>query len=371
MLKNNNLSSTRSSSRKNRMVSMHSITALITCAGGVISPSHIQSLRSNPENRQIKIIGTDMHVPCIGQCLSDKFYQVPPGDSPNYLEKMIDICSKESVDVLFPASHEEAIVLSKNRELFKKNGTVVAISKYNVLEKAFNKKQAYQTLMNNNLPCPDFRVVSSLKEFEAASNSLGIGEKKIVMKPILSRGGRGTRILTTEKLANHLLNDKPGYLEANYSEILNMLSTLDENNFPELILMEYLPGTIFSVDFLAKNGKALMIVPKVRVCGSASQTIVGRVKRDPLLEDTIGKICRVFGFDYTINIELGCNDAGVPLPFDFNPRVAASVAFCAAAGANILYYALKLALNEEVPEVTVKDNVLMMRYFKEQYLNLE
>ena len=350
---------------------MESVNVLITCTGGVISPSHIHSLRSNPDNRALKIIGTDINAPCIGQCLADKFYQVPSGDSPGYLDKILDICLKEEVDVVFPASHEEALVLAKNSDAFKKNGTVVAISKYDVLERAFNKKYAYQTLKENSLPGPEFRVVKNLDEFEAASLALGVGEKKIVMKPVISRGGRGARILTTESLAGHLLNEKPGYLEASYNETLNALSTLQENRFPELLLMEYLPGTIYSVDFLAKNGKALITVPKIRVYGNASQTIIGKVKRDPALEAQIDKISEVFGFDYNINIELGCNDAGELLPFDFNPRVAASVAFCSAAGANLLYYALKLALNEELPEVAVKDSVMMLRYFNEHYLNLE
>jgi carbamoyl-phosphate synthase large subunit len=350
---------------------MGPVNVLITCTGGVISPSHIHSLRSNPDNRVLKIIGTDINAPCIGQCIVDKFYQVPPGDSSEYLDKIIDICLKESVDVVFPASHEEALVLAKNSEALKKNGTVVAISKYDVLERAFNKKYAYQTLKENNLPCPEFRVVKNVDEFEAASRALGVKKKKIVMKPVISRGGRGARILTTESLASHLLNEKPGYLEASYSETVNALRTLEESHFPELLLMEYLPGTIYSVDFLAKQGKALITVPKIRVYGNASQTIIGKVKKDPVLEAQVDKISKVFGFDYTVNIEFGCNASGEPLPFDFNPRVAASVAFCSAAGANLLYYALKLALNEGLPEVSVKDNVMMLRYFNEHYLNLE
>jgi hypothetical protein len=64
---------------------------------------------------------------------------------------------------------------------------------------------------------------------------------------------------------------------------------------------------------------------------------------------------------------MACNSDGVPLPFDFNPRIAASVAFCTAAGANLIYYALKMALGENIPRVQVKDNVMMLRYFQEHY----
>jgi predicted ATP-grasp superfamily ATP-dependent carboligase len=132
--------------------------------------------------------------------------------------------------------------------------------------------------------------------------------------------------------------------------------------------MEYLPGKIYSVDFLAKNGKALIIVPKIRIYGNPSQTIVGAVEKNDYINQQIEKLSQLFGFDYTVNIELACNADGLPLPFDLNPRIAAYTAFCSAAGANLIYYALKLALGEEVPKVEVKDNVIMIRYYKEQYL---
>jgi carbamoyl-phosphate synthase large subunit len=219
------------------------------------------------------------------------------------------------------------------------------------------------------LPCPEFRVVKNLGAFEDAAAELGIDKRKLVMKPVLTRGGRGARILTKERLHPSLLNQKPGYLETNYDEIVRTLSEFEEDNFPELLLMEYLPGTIYSVDFLAKDGKALIIVPKVRVFGTASQTLIGMVKRDSVVEETIQRTSQVFGFDYNINIEMAGNVNGVPLPFDFNARVAASVAFCTAAGANLIYYALKMALGEKVPTVKVKDKVMMIRYFKELYVS--
>jgi carbamoyl-phosphate synthase large subunit len=347
---------------------MDSVTVLLTCVGGVISPSQIDSLRSNPEGRPLKIVGTDMTVPCIGQHLVDKFYQVPYGDTQAYAERLADICRRESVDVVFPASHEEAMALVKAKPVFDDLGVKLAVSKREVLELAFDKRRAYQKLVDSGLPCPSFRFVKNIREFEDAAAELGIGEKKVVMKPILTRGGRGARILTKESMAGCLLNQKPGYLEANYDEMVRTLSQLEETAFPELVLTEYLPGKILSVDFLARDGKALIIVPKVRIFGNASQTIIGMVKRDKCVEDSIARISEVFGFDYNVNIEMGCNEAGVPLPFDFNPRIAASVAFCSAAGANLIYYALKMALGEDVPKVEVKDRVMMLRYFKEFYL---
>jgi len=343
-------------------------TALITCVGGVISQSQIDSLRQNPEKRSIKIVGTDMVTPCVGQIFSDKFYKVPSGNSLDYVKTLVDICVKENVNVVFPASHEEAMALMKENETFENIDVKIACSKSDVLETSFNKDKAYQKLKNSGLPYPEYKTIKSIGEFEEAAAMLGIDHKKVVMKPVLTRGGRGARILTKESTVKKLLYEKPGYLEANYNEMLRTLSSLKGSDFPELILMEYLPGTIYSVDFLAKDGKALIIVPKIRMVGNPSQTLVGRVKRDPIVEESIKNISSVFGFDYNINIEMKCNEQGIPLPFDFNPRIAASVAFCSAAGANLIYYAFKMALGEEIPEVTVKDGVMMLRYYEEVYI---
>lgn len=282
---------------------------------------------------------------------------------------MFDICSKELVDVVFPASHEEALALTKRRNFFEGSGIKIATSKYDVLEEAYDKKKAYMKLARNGLPCPEFYSVKNIKEFEDAAAKLGIERKKIVMKPSLARGGRGTRILTKENTVKYLLDCKPGFLEANYDETLRALRTISSEDFPEIILMEYLPGTLYSIDFLAKGGEPLAIIPKMRIVGNPSQTLVGKVIRDESIEKSIREISRLFRFDYNVNIEMGCNEEGVALPYDINPRIASSTGFCTAAGANLIYYALKMALGEDIPKIEFKDNVMMLRYFEEFYVS--
>jgi carbamoyl-phosphate synthase large subunit len=261
-------------------------------------------LRDNPDGRPIRVVATDATVPCVVQHLADKFYQVPFGSSPDYVERLLDICRRESVAVVFPASHEEALVLAKNRELFEAAGTVIAVSKLPVLELDCNKKFAYQKLKDAGLPCPEFYAVKTFAEFEDAASKLGIDGRKVVMKTLVSRGGRGTRVLTKESTVGLFLNEKPGFLEQNYEVVCQMLRGLDNAHFPELVLMEYLPGTIVSVDFLAKEGRALIVVPKIRIFGNASQTLVGVVHRDPVVEASIARMSEAFGFDYNVNIEM-------------------------------------------------------------------
>jgi hypothetical protein len=146
--------------------------------------------------------------------------------------------------------------------------------------------------------------VKTFGEFEEAVSKLDIDSRKVVMKTLVFRGGRGTRFLTKESIVGLLLNEKPGFRVQNYGVVCQMLRSLDEAHFTELVLMEYSLGTIVNADFLAKGGRALIVAPKIRVFGNASQTLVGRVPCDPVVEESIARIFEAFGFDYNANIEM-------------------------------------------------------------------
>jgi carbamoyl-phosphate synthase large subunit len=77
--------------------------------------------------------------------------------------------------------------------------------------------------------------------------------------------------------------------------------------------------------------------------------------------------CNVFDFSFMQNYEMKLNERGQPLIYDINPRGGASVALCAAAGVNIPYYAVKMAIGETVPRVDIKDRVKMIRFYDEYY----
>ena len=65
-----------------------------------------------------KVIVTDMSdlAPAIYD--ADKFYLVPKIDSPNYIDKLLEICKKEKIDCLFALIDPELSLISKNTEKF-------------------------------------------------------------------------------------------------------------------------------------------------------------------------------------------------------------------------------------------------------------
>ncbi len=344
---------------------MRDCTVILTCCGGLVSPGMIQSLKMVKE-RKVSVVGVDMKESAIGAYMVDKFYVVPSGDSPAYVDKMLDISVKEGVEVILPTSNEESLALSEHRQAFEDKGIKIAASDYEMLRVAYHKGLCYQFLKEKGLPCPEFYTVGTPEKFEEAAANLGYPEKPVVMKPPLGRGGRGVRILTASQAKDSMLRDKPGSLEANFDVVLD---TLRQGSFPELVVTEFLPGEEYSVDLLAKAGKPLIGVPKLRLNTVFGPSLVGIVKKNPEVEKVVTDICRAFEFNYNINIQLKYSGDEKALPYEINPRVAGTIALCTAAGANLLYYAVKLALGEEIPEVEIEDGVRMVRHFKELFIS--
>ena len=72
---------------------------------------------------------------------------------------------------------------------------------------------------------------------------------------------RGFRILRDD--INHLdllMNYKPNDVFATLNEMSHTLK--DVKTFPELLVMEYVPGKEYSVDVLANNGLAPIVIPR-------------------------------------------------------------------------------------------------------------
>jgi len=343
---------------------MKNINVMITSCGGTVMPGIIQCLKIVKE-RKIKVIGVDMKKDAVGFYMCDKHYVVPPGNSPDYIDAVLKISKKENVDVILPISQQEFIPLSRHKQLFENIGTIIACSDHESMKTANDKGLFLEFLKQKNLPCADFYLPKTIDEFEEDVYKLGYPEKPVVMKPRISAGNKGFRILREDIDKKSLLLNKTDDAYANLSDITKIF---ENGTFPDLVVMEYLPGEEYSVDLLVKNGEPLIIVPKVRVDPLPGLSRVGIVKKNPEVEKLVSDIVKAFDFNYNINIQLKYSENGVPLPYEVNPRIAATIILCAAAGANLVYYGVKLALGEEIPKVDIKNGIKMVRYWKELFL---
>ena len=152
------------------------------------------------------------------------------------------------------------------------------------------------------------------------------------------------------------------------NSFIEMLRPLKPDEFSPLVMMEYLPGTYYSVDVLSRDGQPYYVLPKIRIEGTASNTTVGQVDLSPDAIELATMVCSAFNFSYLQNYEMKLNKDGKPRIYDINPRGGTSLALCAAAGVNIAYYAVKMAVGEEVPQKQIQDKVKMIRFYDELYV---
>ena len=333
----------------------------------VTHPSLCKSFRNNGE-REIRIVGVDMNQGGIGPYIADVCYQVPPRRDPRYLETILDICKKEKIDVYYALGEEEAIAAADNKLAFNALGTkVITPGTSEMLSIATNKCHWHDFFVKKGVPHANYREVNSIEMIAVAAHELGYPEQDIVFKPAVSKGGRGARIVTSKNISDEYYSTVVSEPKISLECFLEMLSPLKIEGFKSLLAMEYLPGTSYSVDVLSKNGEVLYAIPKIRISGSASNTVNGQVHLNSDAIELATAACKVFNFSFLQNYEMKLNNQGLPMIYDINPRGGASLSLCTAAGVNIAYYAIKMALGERIPNVIIKDKIKMIRFYDECY----
>ncbi|MCK4306963.1 ATP-grasp domain-containing protein [candidate division WOR-3 bacterium] len=346
---------------------MRDATVLVTGAGAPGAPGIIKSLHLVKE-RKIRIIGVDMSPNSIGFSLIDKSYLIPPALDKEFIPSILRICEEEKVEVLMPLVTRELMPLAENLEKFTEIGVRVSISPPQGLRITNNKYLLMNHCSRNNIkvPVPEFIPANSYEEFKEAVFKLGYPRVNVCFKPPVSNGLRGFRILTQEiDRLDLLINQKPMNTVTTLEDIEPVLK--NAKVFPELVVMEYLPGKEYSVDILADNGKALTVIPRLREKIKMGISFVGTTIENKTIIEASKKVVATLKLNGNIGLQFKKDENGIPKLIESNPRLQGTIVLCTAAGVNLVYLALKLALREKVMPPEVKWGVKMIRYWDEVY----
>lgn len=346
---------------------LNKINVIVTACGAPGAPGIIKSLRMNGE-RDIRIIGTDMNPDAVGFYMVDKSYVVPPGNSPEFIPKMLEIAEKEDIDVILPLATYELMSFSLNKRKFEDIDAEIMVSDPEPLEIANNKGKLYDFLRDKSIDVPKSKIVEDLSELEKYVFELGYPDVPVCIKPQISKGGRGFRILkiNIDKL-DLLMNSKPDNTFTTFEDIRSILQ--NANPFPKMVVMEYLPGREYSVDVLASKGESLITVPRSRDVIKLGISFVGMVENNKEVKNMANKIVKEIGLDYNINLQLKYSIDNIPKIIEINPRVSGTIVLCTGAGVNMPYFGIKMALGEEIPKIIPRYGTKMIRYWNEIFIS--
>jgi carbamoyl-phosphate synthase large subunit len=351
------------------MSKLNGIRVFITGAGAPGAPGIIKSLRKARE-REISILGGDANLGnSVGAGLLDKIFRIPFAESPDFIQKVLDICTSEKIDVVIPLVTRELLVFAQNKDLFAQKGIYVSVSDPGPLETANNKYLLMKFCRDNDIPVPDFHLVHSLEEFRHAAKFLSYPERKICFKPPVSNGLRGFRIIEDgqDRLFS-LMNEKPNNIYISFSEFVSICE--GGESFPELLVMEYLPGEEYSVDVLADNGKFICAIPRSRDHIKMGISFVGTVVEDKEIIGYSKSVAEGLKLNGNIGLQFKRDINGIPKIIESNPRVQGTIVLCTAAGANMVYDAVKIGLGEKPAIGEIKWGLKMIRYWDELFLDI-
>jgi len=352
------------------MKPMKDITVMLTSVGGPVAPSYVHCLKTVQE-RHITVIGVDSSLENAGRFIVDAFEKVPlVRDEDEYVKAMLEISTQYNVDAIVPSSETESLALAKHRDRFEDIGTKLICSNYEIIKLCSDKSLFCDVLKEHGFPAPEIYSVKTLKQFKEAAKALGYPGKAIIMKPKFGIGSRGVRILDEQKNRKDILfNEKP---ENNIFTIMEDIEKiLQDDDFPELVVSEYLPkGIEYSVDILARDGEMLMCAPKLRMKKIVGLSLFGVINRNEEVENLCREMCKIFKLSYNNNIQFKQSEDNKFVPFEINPRIAASISLAAAAGANLLYFGVKLGLGEDIPKkVEINNKTKMYRHLQEVFVS--
>ena len=344
---------------------MRDITVLLTAAGSPSSPGLIKCLKNNGE-RNVCVIGTDMKTDPTIEQMCDVVRLVPAASAENYIDKLIDVCREEKVDVLIPGISQELPALQQRKKEFERIGTKVSVSDGEGLAIANNKIALYEYMQKHGFGMPNFRVAKSMSEFKEACSFIGYPAKAVCVKIKDGSGSRGVRIIDPSKSRFEIFKgEKPNSFFTTYADMVSILEEADI--FPDLLVMDYLPGMEYSVDLLAKDGNVLYISGRESNVINASIPQEATLKYNEEAYEIATKIVKSLKLDGNVDLDFKFDKDGHPQLMEINPRIAATLSVIAAGGCNLLYLRVKQLLGEDLPDIKINYGVKLKRRYHELF----
>ncbi len=300
--------------------SMRDLKIVLTACGCPGASTLLRMLKANHGERKVEIIGTDMDKEAIGRFLADKFYQVPAGSSPDYIPAMMHILEKEKPDILFPESSFEVYHLARAKKELESTGTKILVSDPEPILLANNKLAMYDILRSQtSLALPAYYPAKTFDEFMVALDKLGYPEKPIVFKPQIGKGSRGVRIIDPKvNRKDQLLNYKPTSKYMSLEEFEGIFR--EEDEFPKLLVMDFLEGGEVTTDTIAFRGEELFTTVKTVEQARWGVIVRGELIRRPDLVQQTREILQAIPLSYCNNLQF----IGDKL-IEINPRVSSFI----------------------------------------------
>jgi FMN phosphatase YigB (HAD superfamily)/carbamoylphosphate synthase large subunit len=280
------------------------ITVLVVSGGGFQGLGLVRALMARDE---LRVVVCDCHGDNPTRYLADQYEVVPTLADPGFGDALRELCMREGVTAIFPATAHELPALARLSASFEAAGITVAVSPPAVIDALLDKSVVATWLDEAGIATQ----VATALETGAALPLLG--------KPRLGWGGQGMRVLDTPEV------------------LATQMSAADSDAYlwvPKLeSFIEY------SIDVaLGPLGERTVPVVRQRLRTSGGFAVISESVSEHGLDDLIVQVLNMLarrGAHGLFNIQIIVPAGGMAFVSDINPRLGTSATHALAEGMNL------------------------------------
>lgn len=308
---------------------------LITGAGG---PSAISVWKSLSAEHELHMADMDPCAAGLYLVPAGRRLIVPRGDSPEFLDVLLDACRERRIELLLPTVDAELAPLAEASERFAALGAALPISPAACL-RTCRDKQLLLDRVRGVVPVPDYQpltraVAGAIKSFPR------------FVKPRLGAGSRGA---------------------------VKISGAADLEALPmdgSLLLQEYLPGEEFSVDvYVRRDGRCIGAVPRERMKTDSGIAVAARTRNIPELIESAIKTAQAIGVRHVANVQFKRAADGVFKLLEVNPRFPGTLPLTIAAGVDMPKLMVDEVAGRPLPDHVPFRELMVVRYWTEHYFD--
>ncbi|AHZ24646.1 carbamoylphosphate synthase large subunit (plasmid) [Haloferax mediterranei ATCC 33500] len=342
------------------------MTVMVAGAGRLGTSGIVKALRQT-EAFDARVVGVDTDPDACGFSFVDTAATVSPVNGGDYISDVRGIARREDVDVILPLMAAELRLLAEAKSAFENDGIEVMVSDPRAVSITSDTGELYDRLAKQVHPSvPEFYRVTTPEEFIDAVHALGYPHQRVCFKPSIANEMRGFHILDSKiDRSGILTNQKPNSTVTTLDNVLPILMEIDE--FPNLVVMEYLPGEEFTVDALSRTADTPVVVSRSHNESCDGHSFTSTVEERPELIERTREICSFLELEYNVAFQFKYTASGVPKLLTVDPCLSESIAACVGAGANMPALGVQYALGRELPPVDIDWGTRVARDWQEVF----
>ena len=232
------------------------------------------------------------YAPAFRYC--DHVVLLPRVGDDGYVEKLLDLCKKNKIDMVVPLIDPELEVLASQYDKFRSNSVTAVVSPAKTIEIAFDKYQTYLHAKKAGIEVP--QTVTTIEE------ALELITSGKLSWPVIVKPRKGSASICVNSCDNE-----------------NELR-LAFQNCPEPVIQEFVPGDECDFDiFCDIDFKPVSVFCKLKLAMRAGETDKAVSVNDKKLLDLGMKIAEAFPMFGPIDADVKMGENG-PILLEVNPR---------------------------------------------------